>query len=208
MMDERDRDAIVTLYSERLRRLGRSHRTVGWGSAADQELRFEQLFRGTDPRGGRVLDLGCGLGDLVPFLDARTGGDYEYLGVDLAPDLVVAAEDAYGGPRRRFVVGDIGDLVLAESFSHVVCSGALSFRIVDNEAVARRTIAAAFQRADVLTAFNFLTSYADFQLEKNFHYSPEEMFRYARTLTPRVALYHDYPLWEFTLQLRREKRNP
>ena len=51
---------------------------------------------------------------------------------------------------------------------------------------------------------NFLSTHVDFQNTRNFHYDPSEMLAFAKTLTKWVALYHDYPLWEFTLQMRRE----
>jgi len=30
------------------------------------------------------------------------------------------------------------------------------------------------------------------------------MFSFAKKLSRRVALYHDYPLWEFTIQILKE----
>ena len=57
---------------------------------------------------------------------------------------------------------------------------------------------------DVLSV-NFLSKYVDFELEKNYHYSPEEMFNFSKEITKKVNLYHDYPLYEFTIQLKKWK---
>ena len=81
-------DTAALLYNERYKKFGRDIRTVGWGNDRDQILRFEVLFRGLEPRGKTILDVGCGLGDLVPYLERRTDGDFKYIGIDVASKLV------------------------------------------------------------------------------------------------------------------------
>jgi SAM-dependent methyltransferase len=54
--------------------------------------------------GDRVLDLGCGPGELVPYL-----GDVGYVGVDLSADYVARARERYGD-RAEFRVGDATDI--------------------------------------------------------------------------------------------------
>jgi hypothetical protein len=44
----------------------------------------------------------------------------------------------------------------------------------------------------------------DYTLEKNFHHEPGAMLAYALSLSRWVRVYHDYPLYEFTLQMFRE----
>jgi hypothetical protein len=61
-----------------------------------------------------------------------------------------------------------------------------------------------FSNASKGVSVNFLTSYVNFQREHNYHHSPEQVFSFAHTLTRRIALRHDYPLWEFTLYLYKE----
>ena len=58
-----------------------------------------------------------------------------------------------------------------------------------------------FDLSSQCLAMNFLTTYVDYQLEKNFHFKPEDVFSLAKSLTKHVTLFHDYPLWEFTIQL-------
>jgi SAM-dependent methyltransferase len=198
-----EHSAIVRLYETRYDAQGRCHETVGWGSRADQILRFKMLLRGLRPKGKSILDVGCGLGDLVPFLDDLTGGDYDYSGVDIAPKLIEDAAKAFGGPKRRFMAGDILDMDLPRA-DLCVLSGALNFRIEDNAGHARTMLSRMFALSKEAVSVNFLSTHVDFQNPRNFHYDPSEMLAFAKTLTKWVALYHDYPLWEFTLQMRRE----
>jgi hypothetical protein len=50
-------------------------------------------------------------------------------------------------------------------------------------------------------AIDFVTNYVDFQESYLRYHSPEDMFKFAKSLTKRVVLRHDYPLYEFCLYL-------
>jgi hypothetical protein len=54
-------------------------------------------------------------------------------------------------------------------------------------------------------AVDFLSSYVDFQKEKAYHAQPEKVFSFAKTLTRRAALRHDYMAYEFTLYLYKDQ---
>lgn len=207
-LSDLDKSRLRDLYENRLVDFGPEDvRTVGWGSRHDQYLRFDVLLRELDPTGKIVLDVGCGLGDMIPYLDARFESDrYQYIGVDICPKLVAAANARHGGANRRFLHLDI----LHESCPRadiVLMSGALSFKVTDNLALAKTMMARMLELADEVVAMNFLTSYVDYRLEKNYHYDPGELFVYAKSLTRWVSIYHDYPLWEFTMQLRHLHRS-
>jgi len=200
-LNSSEKESIVQLYENRLEQYGASHKTVGWGSGSSQELRFFELFREIDPRRLRILDVGCGLGDLVPFLDKTTKGDYEYVGIDIAPALVDKARELHGADNRSFVCGDLLEWQDEEIFDIAVLSGALNFRVADNQALAEAVLHRMFEKTTQGVCANFLSSYVDYELPKNFHYKPETLFAFARTLSKRTRLNHDYPLWEFTLQI-------
>jgi SAM-dependent methyltransferase len=203
-----DKKRIVDLYEGRFEQFGWDVRTVGWSSKIDQDLRFSVLCRGLELGGRKILDVGCGLGDFVGYLDQSGARDYDYLGIDISPKLIEEAGKRYGGSGRRFAVLDLLEEPHAENFDIVVSSGALSFRVADNMLLARQMIARMFAMCRGALAINFLTSYVDYQLPKNFHYEPEAMFGSARSLTRWVKLHHDYPLYEFTLQLFHAPNQP
>lgn len=179
---------------------------MGWGTLQGQALRFEVLCRQLNLQGQRVLDIGCGLGDFVPWAEARYGADFEYVGIDLAEDLIGAAQARFGGPGRKFIADTLGPDSRIGDFDIVISSGAMSFRISDNIKTMRRLLSEAWARTRQALCVNFLSTYVDFELEKNFHYSPEEVFAFAKTLSRWVMLHHDYPLYEFTIQVFRQPR--
>ena len=58
-----------------------------------------------------------------------------------------------------------------------------------------------FELSNEVISLNFLSKYVDFELDKNQHYEQQEVFGWAKDITRRVNLFHDYPLYEFTVQL-------
>ncbi|HVJ31893.1 MAG TPA: class I SAM-dependent methyltransferase [Terriglobia bacterium] len=82
------------------------------------------------PKGGEaVLDLGCGAGQIMPFLGARS-----YIGVDLNPAHIEAAKQRF--PESDFRVGDaIGFLeTTAEKFDLITMIGLLH-HLDDNQVI-------------------------------------------------------------------------
>jgi SAM-dependent methyltransferase len=199
-----DCDRLTALYDGRLKEHGLSARTVGWGSEDDQRMRFEVLCRGLDLRGLHILDIGCGLGDFVPWAEEKFGPDFDYTGIDLSGSLVQAAAQRFQNPRRKFLVGTLTTDSDIGEFDVAVLSGTLTFKTTDNAATMRSVLKSAYERCRLAVCSNFMTSYADSRLEKNFHYLPEEVFAFSKSLSRFVSLHHDYNLYEFTVQILRQ----
>jgi SAM-dependent methyltransferase len=204
-LNPNDKDQITRLYNDRFQKLGYDHKTVGWGSKADQNLRFEVLCRNLNLTGKRILDVGCGLGDLIPFLRSKYL-NFSYHGIDIASELISHAREQFQSENILFDVSEVFDIPDTTRYDAILLSGALSFRIEDNLTHTKKMIATLFAMTEDVLSLNFLSSYVTFQDPKNFHYSPEEMFGYVKNLTRYVNLMHDYPLWEFSLQLFKQPK--
>jgi SAM-dependent methyltransferase len=101
---------IVTYYSETLRRYGATPHGVDWADSAAQELRFAQLLKICDFSDRFALnDFGCGYGALLTYLaKCRAGAAIDYLGIDLAPEMIAEANRLWEGRRdAKFAVGAI-----------------------------------------------------------------------------------------------------
>jgi len=107
-------------------------RRVGWRNALGQTYRFQLVGELLDALGGearldaaagqqRLLDVGCGLGDLFGFL-RRTSRRVDYRGIDVRQDFVEAARRRH--PDARFSCVDYLDGPL-ERAEFVVAIGAL-----------------------------------------------------------------------------------
>jgi len=192
---------IAELYNTRYNNFGRNIKTVGWGNEKDQVLRFEMLLRGLEPQGKTILDIGCGLGDLVTYLYEKTNGDFNYIGIDIAETLVNDAKRKFTNSNIQFFTGDIFSMDSLSTVDISVLSGALSFKTDGIESYAFKTMHKMFEISNEGACLNFLTKYVDFELPKNQHYSPEVVFSKAKSFAKKVTLFHDYELYEFTVQL-------
>jgi len=193
-------DKAAELYNSRFDEFGRQIKTVGWGCEKDQKLRFEVLFRGLNPKGKTILDVGCGLGDLIKFLEEKTDGDFQYIGIDVAEKLISDAISTHFKSGREFYTGDIFAVTLPK-IDIAVLSGALSLKVDGIQQYAFKTMKKMFEISQEAACLNFLSRYVDFELEKNQHYQPEEVFSRAKEFSKRVNLINDYPLYEFTIQM-------
>jgi SAM-dependent methyltransferase len=203
-MNDEERNRLAELHGERFRAMGYGPGAVGWGDRPSQQLRFEELCRQDDFSGASVCDIGCGFGDLSEMLHARSGG-VRYTGVDLCPEFIGEARRRF--PGDAFEVRDIlGEPFPERSFDFVLCSGALSLKIADHEAHVRAMLAAMYAMSRRAVIANFLSDRVDFRLDKDFHLSPVRAMELGLALSRFVSVSHDYPLFEFTLVIRRIPR--
>lgn len=92
MMHSAGRQAYVERYDARLRRLGYSPETLGWGKPGREHVRFAvQADAVIEVRAESVLDVGCGYADLFDHLRAR-GWEGRYHGIDIVPGLLEEAK--------------------------------------------------------------------------------------------------------------------
>lgn len=55
-------------YQKSLAKYGKSFKALRWTKKDAQAERFEQLLADVDLNGKNILDFGCGMGDIVPFI--------------------------------------------------------------------------------------------------------------------------------------------
>ncbi len=197
---------VESYYTEKIQRFGADHRAVDWNSSESQMLRFAQVTRVCDlGQPFSVLDYGCGYGALVDYLDAQ-GTHARYTGYDISDAMRACGEERY---LLRDDVQFTGDLSTITEVDYVVASGVFSVRMGFDDDHWSRYV---FDRIDEFAsrarcgfAFNMLTAYSDAdRMRPDLYYAdPLAMFdamrrRYSR----RVALLHDYPLYEFTIVVR------
>src|SRR5206468_1241171 len=91
------------IYRDAFARYGESPKSLHWWDYPSMATRFRQLVLDLDIEGKTVLDAGCGMGDLLPFLYMKAD-NFRYLGVDVNPEFIEIARKRYEG--HRFEVGD------------------------------------------------------------------------------------------------------
>ena len=85
----------------------------------------------------RVLDVGCGTGELTRVLDAETGPDATVIGVDADPELLRVAREETGLP---YGVGDATRLPLPDDAVDLAACQALLINLPDPAAAVRELV--------------------------------------------------------------------
>jgi RimJ/RimL family protein N-acetyltransferase len=199
MEEQETKDIYQNLY----RRFGNSYQTLNWGSAQSQALRFEVLSQVGKITGSKILDVGCGLGDMVDWLERR-GIEAEYVGLELTDNLVEGARRRF--PDRRFVNGSVTDptVLRGERFDFVLASGIFATYPVGGAPWMEQIVSRMWDFAGRGVAFNSLSSWAPQPDPGEYYADPERVIKFCRTLTPLLQLRHDYHPRDFTVFLYRE----
>jgi ubiquinone/menaquinone biosynthesis C-methylase UbiE len=95
----------------------RQDRKRGWGGYYHRRL--TEIYRSLISPGQRVIELGCGVGDLLAALTPSYG-----IGVDFSAAMIDLARERH--PELNFIQADIHELNLTESFDVVILSDLLN----------------------------------------------------------------------------------
>jgi SAM-dependent methyltransferase len=197
-------DAVLDFYRQRWREFGYDTRSLGIGSRASQEARFQVLAGIGDLRGASVLDVGCGFGDLLGFLEERNVS-VRYTGIDIQPAFIEEARRRH--PASEFLCAGIEEFPPDHRFDYVLVSGTFNVRFRnDQEEWVFRMIARMFGMAERGVGINLLSTYYDeghFRADM-FYCPPERAFALAHEVSHWVVLRHDYLPHDFTLYLYRK----
>jgi SAM-dependent methyltransferase len=200
-------ESVARYYSEKLDRFGATPRGVDWNSGESQALRFEQLLRLDPTLSGRsLIDYGCGYGALLDYLKAE-GRTWTYTGYDVSEGMVARARalhDLDGGTTFTTSLDDISpaDYALASGIFNV----RLHHSITEWQQYIDGVLVDLHRLGALGFAFNMLTTYSDPERRRPdlYYANPTEVFDDCkRRFSPRVALLHDYPLYEFTILVRK-----
>jgi len=198
---------VEQYYTAKLAEHGARAQGVDWSSESSQLLRFEKLLTVCDLSVPfSLIDYGCGYGALLPFLRERRAA-VQYAGLDVSEAMITAARRLHGeGTDIRFLT----DESRLDQADFCVASGIFNVKLEASEADWEEYIFATVDRIAALStkgfAFNMLTSYSDNDRRRPYLYygNPAYWFDVCKRHHSRfVTLYHDYPLWEFTLVVRR-----
>ena len=205
-------DAILSqtkqYYDKKLGAYGPTPKGVDWNSEASQELRFEQLLKVCDTSNPFTLnDYGCGYGALAAYM---TEQDYrfEYNGFDLSVQMIDAARKEYGDFEHCVFSSDEGHLGVAD---YTVASGIFNVKQQTNleqwQGYVLNILGKMAELSKKGLAFNALTKYSDLEFMRDdlFYADPLFLFDYCkRNFSRFVAVLHDYPLYEFTILVKKE----
>ena len=199
-MEQKDKLEIIKRYTERFNKLGGVVEALGSGSKEHQAIRYKVLSEIANLDGQSVLDVGCGFGGFIDYC-RHYGQPVTYTGIDFVPAFLEEAKKRH--PEEEFFEMDILDSPDDMEFDYVVSSQAFNNKLSesDNLDVVKKVLAKCFSIAKKGIAFDMMSSFVDFREDHLYYFDPAEIFSFCKTLTKRVTLRHDYPLFEFCVYL-------
>ncbi len=201
---------LVTRYYERLlRQHGRTPQALAEREDDKEQEFYQHLFYGIElPDQLSVLDIGCGMGDLIDFLQIRDASIASYLGIDLVGPFIDLCRHEYLPPcefrKANFISRSFAP---TQRFDLVVNLGVLVSRVLSYEAYVEYCIEKMIALSTKYVLFNVIT-YADTSLGnyQNAHrlgqitYLPKQrLIDILTRVTSRHALRRDCARAEFAI---------
>lgn len=194
MMKKEEINFIKDLYRERILEYGRKPEALGW-PRSDQNLRFERLTRIWNLHNLKIVDYGCGFGDLYSYLCNRDV-DFEYVGVDISPEMIEQANELHPEAKFEVLSNPLDELPECDI---VFACGAHALKLEDNQKFVRDSFALFKKSAKVGFGVTFLSTHSDIKHKKNYYSDPSFILNHSYTLSKRILLDNMFMPFEFSV---------
>jgi cyclopropane fatty-acyl-phospholipid synthase-like methyltransferase len=207
-MSQEIQNRVSGYYTEKLRKFGPTAQGVDWNSAESQNLRFQQLVKVLPEDKNAdfsVLDFGCGYGAMLEFLRSHYLR-MNYAGFDISNEMILKGQELF---RDTTAVWHSKEETLVQ-VDYVIASGIFNVKMNFSKEEWTDYMLMTLGKIDQLSSkgfsFNVLTSFSDETRMKDYLYYANASFLFdycKRAFSKYVALLHDYPLYEFTVIVRK-----
>ena len=198
---------VQQYYDEKIRTHGPVAQGVDWNSSESQRLRFVQLLRIVDKNSPfTVNDFGCGYGALAEYLE-ENAYQFRYLGFDISSEMIAKAKNLHAGSTGIDFIDKEQALITAD---YTLASGIFNVKQRTAESDWEKYVLATLETINTVSstgfAFNILTKYSDAEFMRPDLYYADPLFYFdycKKNFSRFVTLLHDYPLYEFTILVRK-----
>jgi trans-aconitate methyltransferase len=195
-------DHITQLYRAALHEHGDSPAAVLWPKGRQHE-RFHALTRHIALEGEfSLLDFGCGLAHLKPFIDQRYT-NVAYTGVDTVSEFIELAHRKY--EDSTFLQLNSPD-ALREDYDFIVASGVFNIcylpDLKNNRDLVFKMLSQLFARTRTYLSINFMTDEVDYRQDGAYHQNVTELCNFVNSqLSIRLVLDQSYMPYEYTITI-------
>lgn len=194
-MDKKTYNSILNHYTALYHIHGDHPGSLGWPKGK-QKIRFKVMSEIGDLNNSSILDVGCGFGDFLNFLQTKKLKT-DYFGIDINPIFIKIAKEKF--PNGNFQTFDIQKTKMKKHFDWVFAIGITnkcgSYKYIEE------MLYAMFKISKYGIAMDFLSSYVDFKGKGDFHSSPDKIFKIAKKISKRAVIRHDYLPYQFSVYI-------
>ncbi|ESR25240.1 class I SAM-dependent methyltransferase [Lutibaculum baratangense] len=193
---------LLRFYQARISQYGFGYEAM-WGDTArwKSQERFRPLTLLPIEARDVIVDIGCGTGDLAPFMKAA-GKDITYIGVEAVPQFA---------SRAREVTGC--EVVELDAFRHIEALPAADWYVTfgtlnkswsvadldgeDDPARIHGLLERLFAKARKGIAASFVTDVVEYRKPDVANIDPAATAACLKRMTPHFVIYHGYSFYEF-----------
>lgn len=184
-------------YKKTFHKSGESPKALQWQDYRSAAIRYRQLLQDVDVEGRSILDIGCGMGDLLPYIYAKSD-NFNYLGVDVIEKFIEVAKKRYLGHDFRVLNPFTKDL--EQTFDVVVACGALNAPKTGWLENRQQKIKRLYELANQAVAFNMAGSFEPGASgDRVAQADVRQILEFCTKLTPKVILKTHYHPKDFTI---------
>lgn len=214
MEDYEKFQAIINNFAENHKKYGYGYTSLEMPSDR-RAIRYHELvkdftfFTDKDER-FTILDLGCGYGDIISYLEYIGCNDYEYYGVDAcAPFIEWDKKQFIGRDNLHFMLMDyykqnkfpfeFDYAVSSQNFNQIMTDGSNNMELIQD------VIGRAFDQCRKGVSFNFVTDRVQFKKHDVAYHSIMDIIMFAYSKTNSVILDNACMPFEATCVMLKDK---
>lgn len=165
---------IRTYYEDNISKGLPEYGILGWESEEAQRLRFEMLLSSVDLQGRTLLDVGCGTGNLLEYINSK-GIELSYTGVDILEKMIEKAKSKR--LNAEFIKVDIfkNTIFKDQSFDVIYSSGIFNLNLGNNKDFLINALKLFMRLSSDTVVFNLLHCNSPDREDKYYYFHPDEI---------------------------------
>jgi SAM-dependent methyltransferase len=198
-------DIIKTYYDNNMSKGLPEYGILGWESEEAQHLRFDMLLSSVSLEGRKLLDVGCGTGNLLEYINSK-GIHVDYTGVDILEKMIAIAESKRLDGVFKHIDIFKNNIFAGNSFDVVYTSGIFNLNLGNNREFLKDALELFLDISNDAVVFNLLHVDSPDREDKYFYFHPDEvrdiLVPFAGRLS-RAEFIEAYLRNDFTVVLRK-----
>lgn len=167
---------INSYYIDKITKENPSYKIHGWESQDAQNIRFNVLYNAVKLKGLSLLDVGCGVGSLLDYLNTKRV-KVSYVGIDILKEMVLLAKERHSDSLFLHQNIFTDNPFPNGSFDVVFASGIFNLDLGNNEKFMQEAISLFGKLASKYIVFNCLSTSSQ-DKEAGYAYTDKESIPY------------------------------